>query len=172
MVDNHGFVAMLTRLQKLSQHHHLFLFGSRGTGKSTLLRVTFPSETTLYLDLLDFAIEDRLTKNPKELINIVHALPDHITHVVIDEIQKIPRLLDGVHQLIEQKQKIFVLSGSSARKLKRESANLLAGRAFVYHLYPFSFVELGSTFDLSLALQYGTLPKSVELSYNKLAQYT
>ena len=151
---------MQKKKKKLSQHHHFFLFGPRGTGKSTLLRETFPSETALYLDLLDFSLEDRLAKNPKELINIVHALPSHITHVVIDEIQKIPRLLDGVHQLIEEKQKIFVLSGSSARKLKRQSANLLAGRAFVYHLYPFSFVEIGEDFDLYAALQYGTLPRN------------
>lgn len=158
------FHIMYSRLQTLTQTHHLFLFGPRGAGKSTLLQASFPKETTLYLDLLSYEIEDRLSKNPQVLMEIVHALPENITHVVIDEVQKIPRLLDVVHQLIEEKQKIFVLSGSSARKLKHGGANLLAGRAFVYNLYPFSFIELNDTFDLNLALHFGTLPKSVELT--------
>ena len=154
---------MLKRLQKLSHTQNIFLFGPRGTGKSTLLRNTFAAESSLYLDLLDFELDARLTQYPGELINLIDALPDHVTHVVIDEIQKIPKLLDSVHKLIERKQKIFVLSGSSARKLKRGAANLLAGRAFVYNLYPFSFIELGDQFHLNSALQYGTLPKVCEL---------
>lgn len=146
-----------------SLNQSFFLFGPRGAGKSTLLRTLFSVETSLYLDLLDFEIEDQLLKNPSELMHIVHALPDNITHVIIDEIQKIPKLLDIVHKLIEEKKKYFVLSGSSARKLKHGAANLLAGRAFVYHLYPLSFLELADQFNLDMALQYGTLPRSIDL---------
>lgn len=83
--------------------------------------------------------------------------------VIIDEIQKLPRLLDTVHQLIESRKAKFALSGSSARKLKRGAANLLAGRAFVYHLHPLTSSELGPRFDLSDALNWGTLPKLLEL---------
>ncbi len=155
---------MYPRLQRLTQKHHFFLFGPRGSGKSTLLRASFPPQSTLYLDLLTYEIEERLSRNPQILMEMVHALSENITHVVIDEIQKIPKLLDVVHQLIEEKQKIFILSGSSARKLKRGGANLLAGRAFVYNLYPFSFIELDDKFDLNFALHYGTLPKCVELN--------
>jgi predicted AAA+ superfamily ATPase len=84
---------------------------------------------------------------------------------VIDEVQKNPKLLDVVHLEIEKKKNIqFILSGSSARKLKRGSANLLAGRAFTFHLFPLTNFEIGSTFDLQHALEFGTLPKLLEYS--------
>lgn len=158
---------MLRRLQTLPQKQNLFVFGPRGVGKSTLLRELFSSSNSLYLDLLDPELEDRLAKNSGDLISMVKALPSEISHVIIDEIQKIPKLLDVVHLLIEQKQKLFVMSGSSARKLKRGAANLLAGRAIVYNLYPFSFLELGEQFDLNQALRFGTLPKLSELETEK-----
>lgn len=158
---------MLKRLQTLSQKQSLFLFGPRGVGKSTLLRELFPATICLYLDLLNPETEDRLAKNPSDLISIAKALPHEITHIIIDEIQKIPKLLDVVHLLIEQKQKLFVMSGSSARKLKPGAANLLAGRAIVYNLYPFSFLELGEQFDLNQALRFGTLPNLSELELEK-----
>jgi len=158
---------MIKRLQKLSKKQSLFVFGPRGVGKSTLLRELYPINSSLYLDLLNPDIEDRFAKNPGDLIDMVKALSPEITHVIIDEIQKVPKLLDAVHLLIEQKQKLFVMSGSSARKLKYGAANLLAGRAIVYNLYPFSFLELGDKFDLSQALRFGTLPQLSELEGEK-----
>jgi uncharacterized protein len=88
-------------------------------------------------------------------------MPKSSQYVIIDEIQKIPKLLDIVHLLIESKkcEKLFILTGSSARKLKAVGANLLAGRAFVYHLYPFSYLELADKFDLQSALEFGMLPR-------------
>ncbi len=162
----------IQRLLKLSKHHSLLLFGARGTGKSTLLYQNFPEEKTLRIDLLEAEMEMRLSQNPDELRQIVHALPEEITHVIIDEVQKIPKLLDIIHLLIEEKsstkkKKIFVITGSSERKLKRGGANLLAGRAFEYHLFPFSFIELGKKFDLSNALNYGLLPKIQEFEDSK-----
>lgn len=157
----------IERLQILSEKQNLFLFGPRGVGKSTLLRTLFPEATSFYLDLLNPDNEDRLTKNPGDLIGIVKALPNQITHIIIDEIQKVPKLLDVAHLLIEQKRKLFVMSGSSARKLKRGAANLLAGRAIVYNLYPFSFLELGERFDLDQALRFGTLPSLSRLETEK-----
>ncbi len=93
----------------------------------------------------------------------VHGLPESIQWVVIDEIQRIPKLLDLVHHLIETTSIQFALTGSSSRKLKRGAANLLAGRAFVYHLHPFTSIELGDRFDLLQSLQWGTLPKIFQL---------
>jgi len=87
-----------------------------------------------------------------------------VKRVIIDEVQKLPRILDVVHQLIEEKKKIqFILSGSSARKLKRGGANLLAGRAFMFYLYPFSSWELGHNFKLDVALSWGLLPAQINL---------
>lgn len=108
---------------------------------------------------MDSQVEDQFYRNPSELFAIVKALPKEITYVVIDEIQKVPKLLDEVHRLIEETDKIFILTGASARKLKHGGANLLAGRAFVYHLYALSCFELKDQFDLEKALHWGTLPK-------------
>ncbi len=149
---------LITRLLELPKNHHFFLFGARNTGKSTLIEQLYPPESTLTIDLLDSTEEDRFARNPNELSQIVSALPASITHVVIDEIQKVPRLLDIVHRLMKKSQPYFVMTGSSARKLKKGGANLLAGRAFVYHLFPFTSVELGKQFNLDEALQWGTLP--------------
>lgn len=150
---------MLNRLLKLPQKQNFFVFGARGCGKSTLLEAYFSSETTLFLSLLDPLTEDRFSRNPGELKSMIEALAPKITHVVIDEIQKQPRLLDVVHELIEKSALNFLLTGSSARKLKYGGANLLAGRAFVYHLYPFSYLEVKALFDLKQALQFGMLPR-------------
>ncbi len=150
---------MLKRLLTLPKKYSFFLFGARGTGKSTLIKHQFDHETSLWIDLLDPEEEDRFARNPNELRALVEALPAQTTHVILDEIQKLPKLLDIVHSLIENTDKCFVLTGSSARKLKHGGANLLAGRAFVYHLFPFSFLELGKAFDLAQALSFGLLPK-------------
>lgn len=154
---------MFHRLRRVSHKHSFFLFGPRGTGKSTLLKKRFNQSQCLWLDLLDSLIEERFFRNPSELYAIVKALPQEILYVVIDEIQKVPKLLDEVHRLIEETDKVFILTGSSARKLKHGGANLLAGRAFVYHLYALSCFEVKNQFDLDQALHWGTLPKIFNL---------
>ena len=168
---------MYKRLCKLIKNHSFFLFGPRGSGKTTLLHHEFPEETTVFYDLLDADVLDVFRDKPTQLGAIVAALPETVTHVVIDEIQKAPRLLDEVHRLIESEERHFVMIGSSARKLKRGGANLLAGRAFVYNLFPLSWLELGDAFDLDLALHWGTQPKlftleTVELKKLYLRAYT
>ena len=159
---------MIQRTFKLPEKHSFFLFGARGTGKSTLLQTMLPEETTYFLDLLDYDLETRLTRRPSEFKEIIEALPPTITTVVIDEVQKLPFLLDEVHHQLEtNKNRCFVLTGSSARKLKRGQANLLAGRAFSYTLHPFTSLELGSLFNLEHALAFGTLPKLFSLDNDR-----
>ena len=150
---------MFSRLRDFSRDHSFFLFGPRGTGKSTLLKERFIQNQCLWLDLLDSSVEDQFFYKPSDLYAMVKALPKEIPYVIIDEVQKVPALLDEVHRLIEETDKIFILTGSSARKLKRSGANLLAGRAFVYHLYALSCFELKDQFDLNKALHFGSLPK-------------
>lgn len=158
---------MFTRLLQLSKKRSFFLFGARSTGKSTLLKHTFSSEETLLCNLLKPEQADRFLRKPETLYEMVMALPDSITHVVIDEIQKVPKLLDVVHLLMGETQKKFVMTGSSARKLKRGGANLLAGRAFVYHFFPLTFLELGKEFDLNFVLEWGSLPEVFHLDNEK-----
>jgi uncharacterized protein len=110
---------MFPRLINCSHQQSFFLFGPRGTGKSTLLKQRFDQDECLWLDLLDSYVEDRFFRHPSELYAIVKALPENIRYVVIDEIQKVTKLLDEVHRLIEETNKIFILTGSSVRKLKR-----------------------------------------------------
>jgi predicted AAA+ superfamily ATPase len=156
---------MITRLLPISSDYSILLLGPRGSGKSTLIQALFPPATTYKIDLLNPELEQEFSLNPQELAKIVAALPKSISHVIIDEVQKIPKLLDVVHSLLESKHaKIFVLTGSSARKLKRGGANLLAGRAFVFHLFPFTFLEQGEAFSLSETLHYGQLPRVVEFT--------
>jgi len=152
----------LKRFLQLPKKHSFFLLGPRGVGKSTLVRRQFDHEASVIFDLLEAKYEERFSRNPDELKDIVLALPKEKTHIIIDEVQKIPKLLDIVHQLIESTDKHFILTGSSARKLKRGGANMLAGRAFVYHLYPLSIFELQADFSLEERLQWGMLPKILE----------
>lgn len=154
---------MFPRMLQLPKKRSFFLFGPRGNGKSTLLRSSFSQDDCIWLDLLDVEQEDRFLRNPGELYALVHGMKKEKKHVVIDEIQKAPKLLNEVHRLIEETDKVFILTGSSARKLKREGTNLLAGRAFVYHLHTLSSFELHETFDLEKALHWGTLPRIFKL---------
>ena len=131
---------MFQRLIQLPKNYSFFLFGPRGSGKSTLLQNGFTQETSYWIDLLDPETEERFALKPNLLKTIVDSLPPEITHVVLDEIQKVPKVLDVVHSLIEKTSKLFILTGSSARKLKYGGANLLAGRAFVQHLFPLTFL--------------------------------
>lgn len=148
----------ITRLLQLPVNRNFFLFGARNTGKSTLLRHTFDPKNCLWIDLLSPDDESRYSMDPQSFKYEVLALDQKVTHIIVDEIQKIPKLLDIVHQLIESTDKVFILTGSSARKLRQSGVNLLAGRAFVYNLFPFSALEIGDSFNLDHALQWGTLP--------------
>jgi uncharacterized protein len=150
---------MFNRILKPSKNNSFFIFGARGTGKSTWLRENFSTIPHLYIDLLDPDIEDTLAKNPNSLLAQIEALPHKNAWVLIDEVQKLPKLLDLVHLSIEKNKTRFVLTGSSARKLKRGGANLLAGRAFVHHLFPLTHRELKQDFDLQQSLHWGTLPQ-------------
>ncbi len=150
-------MASLARFFQPPEASH-FLFGPRGTGKSTFLRETF--EDALWLDLLRPEVEQRFAARPDRLRELVDGEPDAEV-VVIDEVQKVPALLDVVHHLIERRGRRaaprFVLTGSSARKLRSAGVNLLAGRLLLTRLHPFMAAELPS-FDLALALRRGLLP--------------
>lgn len=133
-----------------------FLFGPRGTGKSTLVKHIYGNP--LYLDLLDPELFRRFSANPERLRERISAEPA-LSTVIIDEIQKVPQLLDLIHSLIEEKREIqFVLTGSSSRKLKRSGVDLLAGRALLCDLHPFIASELGELFSFEEALSIGLLP--------------
>jgi uncharacterized protein len=131
-----------------------FLFGPRGTGKSTWVTGAFPG--ALRVDLLKESTFTELAGHADRLEALADA--SHAVTIVIDEVQKLPGLLDEVHRLIESRRFRFVLTGSSARKLKRSGANLLAGRARTLTMHPFTASELGRRFDLKRAIRYGLLP--------------
>ena len=147
---------MLERILKLEEtkEDSLFLWGSRQTGKSTLLRMLFP-KATVY-DLLKSDVRMALQMRPAQLREECELLDDGEL-VIIDEVQKVPALLDEVHWLIENKGLRFILSGSSARKLRRSGANLLGGRALRKTLFPLVSAEIPD-FDLNRALNHGMLP--------------
>lgn len=136
----------------------MLLLGPRGTGKSTWIKQEFKG-ATLY-NLLDTQEALRLSKAPSLLFNELQHLPRN-SWVVIDEVQKVPALLDEVHRLIEDHGLKFVLSGSSARKLKRGGGNLLAGRATMLHMFPLVSAEMSFKLEPKRALHYGSLPMSV-----------
>jgi predicted AAA+ superfamily ATPase len=140
------------------------LFGARGTGKTSLLRAELDGPNVRWIDLLNSKEEDRYAKSPELLYDECRrdAQQARGAWVVIDEVQKLPVLLNTVHRIIETREfapPLFALTGSSARKLRHGGANLLAGRAFLRHLFPLTHRELGERFDLVEALNYGALPK-------------
>jgi uncharacterized protein len=145
-----------------------FLWGARQTGKSTLLKVLFPDAPRY--DLLRSSEMRRLLQNPgllrEELLAPQAREKRGDNPVLIDEVQKVPELLDEVHSLIEDERIRFILCGSSARKLKRGHANLLGGRAFRYELKPLTFPEIPD-FDLSSALNSGLMPRFYGSSHAK-----
>ena len=132
----------------------IFLFGARQTGKSTLLRQQFPK--SIYIDLLDTEIKSRFSRRPVLLYEMLKDKPEN-TLVIIDEIPEVPELLNEVHRLITEYHLLFILCGSSARKLKRKGKNTLGGRALPVYLYPFVSAEI-SDFDIDRAVNYGMLP--------------
>lgn len=145
------------RLPRILQppRQSFFLFGARGTGKSTWVKQRFPGCTRL--DLLDEGLYQELLARPEGFADRLRALPPR-SWVCVDEVQRLPQLLNEVHRLIEDRSLRFVLSGSSARKLRRAGVNLLAGRALTRNLYPFLPHELEGRFSLEAALRVGTLP--------------
>jgi len=135
---------------------HFFLLGPRGTGKTAWCNAQF--KNALRIDLLNAATLREYSSQPERLLASVAAYTDK-KQIVIDEIQKLPQLLDAVHLLIERKGgHQFVLTGSSARKLRRQGTNLLGGRAAQKHLHPYMACELGKEFELQKALLQGLLP--------------
>ena len=148
---------MLSRKLNLADigNESCFLLGARQTGKSTLLNMSFPK--TRYIDLLKSDEFERYNRRPSLLREELSLLPAG-EMVIIDEIQKLPALLDEIHWLMTNCQLRFILSGSSARKLKRSGANLLGGRAIRKQLYPLVSTEIPK-FDLIKACNTGTLPR-------------
>lgn len=132
----------------------IFLLGARQTGKSTILRKEFPK--SVFIDLLDSELRMRFKRRPSLLYEMLKDKESN-TIVVIDEIPEVPELLNEVHRLISEKDIIFVLCGSSARKLKRKGYNTLGGRAYPCYFYPLTSNEI-TDFDLDRALTYGLLP--------------
>lgn len=142
------------KIEPLLAKKSFFLFGPRATGKSTLIWRQL-ADKAFVIDLLDSRIFLKLSQAPYELESIIAASPEKI--VVIDEIQRIPELLNEVHRLIEAKKLTFLLTGSSARKLRRGQANLLAGRVWESRLFPLIHREI-KNFSLDRFLRYGGLP--------------
>ena len=142
------------RLPKTS----FFLFGPRQVGKSTLL---YEEKPHLIIDLLDPELHLLYNKNPNLLRQQIDDFsPNLRAKILIDEIQRVPKLLDIVHALMEQRPHLqFILCGSSARKLRHGASNLLGGRALFRTMHPLTFDELADDFDLQLILSYGSLPK-------------
>lgn len=132
----------------------IFLFGARQTGKSTILHQQFPD--AIFIDLLDTALKGRFERRPGLLYEMLNDKPAG-TVVIIDEIPEVPELLNEVHRLMSERQIVFILCGSSARKLKRKGYNTLGGRAYPVYLFPFVSAELPD-FDLQHAINYGMLP--------------
>lgn len=148
------FIHRTLDLNKLVAKKSHFLFGPRGVGKSSLIQHSFGNEI-LTIDLLNSEIYMRLLENPSRLESMIALRQSPL--VVIDEVQRVPELLNEVHRLIENLHIVFLLTGSSARKLKKQGVNLLAGRARQAELYPLTYHEF-EQFNLKKYLQYGGLP--------------
>ena len=160
----------ILNLPDLLSQKSFFLFGPRATGKSTLIRQQL-SASAMVIDLLDSRLYLRLLNAPHDLESIIYS-GNKSKIVVIDEIQRVPELLNEVHRLIENKKLTFLLTGSSARKLRRGKANLMAGRVWEARLCPLTWKEIPG-FNLERYLRYGGMP-SVYLSkypYDELDAY-
>ena len=147
----------------------MFLFGGRQTGKSTLLKERFPK--AVYIDLLKSDVRIRFKQHPEEFRESLLRYPPE-TLVIVDEIQKVPDLLDEVHWLMVEKGLWFILSGSSARKIKKRGANNLGGRAIPETLFPLVSAEIPD-FDLERAVQNGMIPRhyAVANARNRMRAY-
>jgi len=141
---------MYTRNSKLIKNQSFLLLGPRGVGKTSWIKTAYPDQT--HIDLLSTEVFVKLQTNPSRLTEF---LTEKHEWVFIDEIQRIPELLNEVHKLIEENKQKFILSGSSARRLRRGGANLLAGRALTNYLFPLTARELGADFSLGKGIRYG-----------------
>lgn len=151
---------MYTRILKPNTQSSFFLFGPRGTGKTTWVRNTYPE--AIYIDLLEAELYNNLLANPQRLESyFTLPMPEY---VIIDEVQRVPQLLNEVHKQIEQSKVKFILTGSSARKLRQKGENLLAGRAYTYYMHPLTAVEIGEDFDIEKSATYGHLPSAYKAS--------
>jgi predicted AAA+ superfamily ATPase len=163
---------MLRRILKPLNSNSFFLFGARGTGKSTLIGELVKASSSHLIDLLDPRVYDEYLANSGLLLERFGLLQKRPEWIVLDEVQRLPSLLNEVHKLIFEHKQKFILTGSSARKLKRGGANLLAGRAFTYNLYPLTHLELGESFNLDETLQWGALPQvAVDKRSNERREY-
>ena len=145
---------MYPRLLQSPPRQSFFLFGPRGVGKTAWLHQQFPG--ALFFDMLDHQVYTELLAGPQRLADRIPQ--GNKGWVVVDEVQRVPELLNEVHRLIESRKLRFALTGSSARKLRGRGVNLLAGRAVTRHMHPLTALELGKDFDLKRALRYGCLP--------------
>lgn len=149
------------QLAEIIKTKSIFLVGPRLTGKSTLLRQMLPN--ALYLDLLEADLFRRLNARPESLREFIHP---GLTTVIIDEVQKLPSLLDEVQRLIDRNPSLrFALTGSSARKLKRGAANLLGGRALYCRMHPLISQEIGQPPRLLDRLNRGSLPSIIDSQF-------
>lgn len=146
----------ILNLPNLLKKKSFFLFGPRSTGKTSLIKAQFPSDVPV-IDLLDNNLYIRLLENPMMLESLIIADNPSTTCAIIDEVQRIPDILNEVHRLIEKKNFSFLLTGSSARKLRRNQANLLGGRARQAELFPLTSFEIPD-FNLERYLEFGGLP--------------
>lgn len=152
---------MLTRACRLPASRSCLLLGPRQTGKSTLARSLLPRRS-FSVDLLQQDAFLRYSKAPERFrLEVEASVRAGVRVVFVDEIQRVPALLQEIHGLIEAHRVRFLLTGSSARKLRRGGANLLAGRASTRRLHPLTLAEQGELFDLERTLRYGSLPAVV-----------
>jgi len=164
------FIPQFNRTIQLPANHSFFLFGARGVGKTSLLE---GESGVNFIDLLDSRQFDEFSRHPVRLSEYIERLPTGRQWVVIDEVQRVPEILNMVHLEIEDhsrsrmgvgkerpvdRELCFALTGSSARKLKRGKANLLAGRAFLYHLHPLTHCEIPTNISVEDVVAWGTLP--------------
>lgn len=154
---------MISRHINILKTQSFFLFGARGTGKTTLLSQLFSEQDALLINLLDLQTLRTLQAYPEQLESLTSRAIEREKWILIDEVQKVPELLDVVHHLMVSRRARFALTGSSARKLRRGASNLLAGRAVLHKLFPFTPGELGDRFELLEYLNWGGLPRVYEL---------
>ncbi len=148
---------MYNRILEVNDNSSFFLFGARGTGKTNWVVRKFPNAL-----LFDLLMDDTYTELLSRPSRLAERIPEQFSDwIIIDEIQKVPLLLNEVHRLIEHRKLKFILTGSSARTLRRKGVNLLAGRALTYHMYPLTAVELGNDFDIKKSLKIGQLPAAL-----------
>ena len=163
-------MSLYPRLLDLSlpQRQSAFLWGPRKVGKSTFLKDRFPDSA--YFDLLDSRLFLEFSREPWRLTEYVQALPAQKKRlpIIVDEVQKVPAIMDEIHRLIETDKSSFILCGSSARKMKRGKANLLGGRAWRFQMAPLTSQEIPEI-DLLRALQRGLVPSHYETPHFRRA---